>query len=244
MSFAKIIQLTGFVLVSTCLGSGLTGQDRERASNPNEKQGSPQAKVQPQNVQQQNAQDPSVSERLSQLESRLDKLDQRLARIENVLFATIKFSEADARKQLDEARAALAQSERLHAQGLMSAVQLQLDRMSLNRAETLLRMCIRHEDHRKIGATLDLLDAKREYEHKLLTLQQTEFMFRKGLMAKEQISIDKANVLLAGQKLKLAETKLKKVKEMIAEQKSDTQTPKESEDPDPKPRKNSKFPVP
>lgn len=173
------------------------------------------------------AQDAKLADRVSALEKRLESLDARLARIENVLFATLKFSESEARKQLKEARAALAQSERLHAQGLISAVQLQLDRMSLDRAQTLLRMCVNHEDHRKIGATLEVLDAKRNFERLSLQLSRTEELFEKGFAAKGQIADDRTAVIVAGQKLKLAESKLKNLKESLEAERAEKKPQKE-----------------
>ncbi|MEE2639238.1 MAG: hypothetical protein VX768_01310 [Planctomycetota bacterium] len=147
--------------------------------------------------------------RLQQIENRLQSIDSKLNRLENILFATIKFSELQARKQLNEARQNLAQSERLHASGLLSLEQLRLDRMSVQREETLLKMCLQEANHRKIGATLDWLDAKQDLERKKLLLEQTLEMVGRGLAARAQVINDQQAVLLAGQKLKLAEKKLK-----------------------------------
>ena len=147
--------------------------------------------------------------RLHQIENRLQSIDSKLNRLENILFATIKFSELQARKQLNEARQNLAQSERLHASGLLSLEQLRLDRMSVQREETLLKMCLQEANHRKIGATLDWLDAKQDLERKKLLLDQTLEMVGRGLAARAQVINDQQAVLLAGQKLKLAEKKLK-----------------------------------
>lgn len=147
--------------------------------------------------------------RLQQIENRLQSIDSKLNRLENILFATIKFSELQARKQLNEARQNLAQSERLHASGLLSLEQLRLDRMSVQREETLLKMCLQEANHRKIGATLDWLDAKQDLERKKLLLEQTLEMVGRGLAARAQVIKDQQAVLLAGQKLKLAEKKLK-----------------------------------
>lgn len=159
----------------------------------------------------------NLAQRVNVLERRLDQMDQRLERIENVLFATIKFSEADARKQLDEARESLANSEKMHARGLVSAAQLELDRMSVDRAETLLKMCVQHEDHRMIGATLDLLDAKRDLEQKRLQLNFSRELLERGLIAREKIPRDQSAVLLAEKKLKLAEQRLRELKKVVAE---------------------------
>ena len=157
------------------------------------------------------AQDPVPNERIQMIEQRLDRIDSRLTRIENVLFASIRYSEAEARRQLKQAKESLAQSERLHAQGLVSASQLELDRMSLHRAETLLKMCVQNEDHRKIGAQLGILDAKQKYERLLLNLRRTQQLYEKGFAAGDQIAKDKAAIVLAAQKLKLAENKLKEL---------------------------------
>ena len=168
------------------------------------------------------AQDNAAEKRISQLESRLDSIEERLGRIENVLFATIRYSEAEARRQLDIARETVAQSEKLHAQGLITATQLTLDRMSMNRAATLHKMCIQNEDHRRIGATLNVLDAKILLERRQLELVNSEKLFRKGFIAKTRLVEDRDAVILAGQNLKLAQTKLKEIEAALPSKKKNS----------------------
>ena len=83
--------------------------------------------------------------------------------------------------------------------------------MSLHRAETLLKLCVQNEDHRKIGAQLGVIDAKQDYERRLLKLQRTQQMYKKGFASADQIAQYKAAIVLAAQKLKLAEKKLKEL---------------------------------
>lgn len=161
------------------------------------------------------SQEPKAEGRIAALESRLEQIENRLSRIENVLFATIKYSEAEARVELDRAKESLAHSERLHAQGLISAMQLKLDQMSLERANTLVKMCIDHEDHRRIGATLDVFDAKQLYERERLNLQRAERLHKKGFVGRDEVTDEQAKVMVAGRKLKLAETRLKELKESL-----------------------------
>lgn len=148
-------------------------------------------------------------DRISTIETRLNSIEARLGRIESALFASVRFSEAEARKQLVAAKASLKNSEKLYAKGLLSAFQIRIDRFNLERAEALHRLCVDHEDHRKIGATMELYDAKSELEQKRFRLNTSEAMFERGFLAREQIEVDRRDIAVAEQKLAAAQAKLK-----------------------------------
>lgn len=147
------------------------------------------------------------------IETRLSSIEARLTRIEAALFATVRFSEAEARKQLAAAKASLKNSETLYAKGLLSAFQMRIDRFNLERAQALHRMCIEHEDHRKIGATMEIFDAKRELEQKRFRLDSSEAMFERGFIAKKQMEIDRKEIAIAEKKLAAAKAKLKSLED-------------------------------
>lgn len=148
-------------------------------------------------------------DRISTIETRLNSIEARLGRIESALFASVRFSEAEARKQLVAAKSSLKNSEKLYAKGLLSAFQIRIDRFNLERAEALHRLCVDHEDHRKIGATMELYDAKSELEQKRFRLNTSEAMFERGFLAREQIEVDRRDIAVAEQKLAAAQAKLK-----------------------------------
>ena len=148
-------------------------------------------------------------DRISTIETRLNLIEARLGRIESALFASVRFSEAEARKQLAAAKASLKNSEKLYARGLLSAFQIRIDRFNLERAEALHRLCVNHEDHRKIGATMEIYDAKSELEQKRFRLSTSEAMFERGFLAREQIEADRRDIAVAEQKLAAAKAKLK-----------------------------------
>ncbi|MDA7541438.1 hypothetical protein N8639_01215 [bacterium] len=151
------------------------------------------------------------TKRVETIETRLSSIEARLTRIEAALFATVRFSEAEARKQLEAAKASLKNSETLFAKGLLSAFQMRIDRFNLERAQALHRMCIDHEDHRKIGATMEIFDAKRELEQKRFRLDNSEAMFERGFLAKSQMEIDRKAISVAEKKLAAAQAKLKAI---------------------------------
>lgn len=166
------------------------------------------------------------------IETRLSSIEARLTRIEAALFATVRFSEAEARKQLAAAKASLKNSETLFAKGLLSAFQMRIDRFNLERAQALHRMCIDHEDHRKIGATMEIFDARRELEQKRFRLDNSEAMFERGFLAKSQMEIDRKEISVAEKKLAAAQAKLKAIENSSNRQKneSEKERPKEPSD--------------
>ena len=151
----------------------------------------------------------SKQDRMASIEERLERLESRLTRIERVLFATVKYSEAAAKKELKQAKATVEYSERLHAKGLISALQLTLDRTNLRRAEILAQMCSENVDERKIAATLDLFDARFELQRMKLELDRTEALFERSLIARRHLESDLQAVKNAEKKVAVAKEKLK-----------------------------------
>ncbi len=147
--------------------------------------------------------------RLNEIDSRLLALEQRLTKIEEVLFASVRYSKAEAERELNRAKLALQYSQRLHAKGLLTGIQLKIDGINLQRAKMLLRLCVDEQNHRLIGAKLDVFDAQKNLEIKRMQYDYSAKVYERGLIAKSEIESDQEAVELAEKRLQVADEKLK-----------------------------------
>ena len=73
----------------------------------------------------------------------------------------------------------------------------------------LLRLCVDEQNHRLIGAKLDVFDAQKNLEIKRMQYDYSAKVYERGLIAKSEIESDQEAVELAEKRLQVADEKLK-----------------------------------
>lgn len=143
---------------------------------------------------------PPNSERVAQLEQRLDALEQ-------ILFATSQLDLRTARRRLDEARQQLQGTRELFLRGLIADAQLEQDRFAVLIAEKELELAACPPDHRRLVSGLELLDSQRRLELARRNLSHTGNLNRRGFASLTQIDAAAAEVSLAEKAVETAEAK-------------------------------------
>jgi hypothetical protein len=134
---------------------------------------------------------------------RVQQLEDRVARLEEILFATTKLSVYDAQRHLSDAEFRLKESEKLFFRGLLDEYQLQWDRFEVERARLEVRLAESDGDARLIAAHIDLRQAENEL---VVAQRRLEFAERNANYPRGSLSeIDLRNAEVERAKIRLLE---------------------------------------
>lgn len=163
------------------------------------------------------------------LTRRVELLEQRVQKLESVLFATSQLSLMEAQKNVDAAQHRYEQSRKLHIKGFITANQLEADRFQVHQAERLLQLAKAENGQQRIVNQIDISEAKRELEFAKQNLAYTQRLFDRGYTSEFQVQSAEQTLINAEKKLELAETKAKAAAELLGagDKKTENQDPPE-----------------
>ncbi|HMO14877.1 MAG TPA: hypothetical protein PKD64_04995 [Pirellulaceae bacterium] len=147
-------------------------------------------------------------------DERFAQLEERVDRLENLLFNATKLAVFDAERRLSEAHDRLTKSERLFLQGFITEAQISQDRFAADRAFRELELAKASCDGRLVAGHIDLMQAKRNLELALQQLEFSERMRLRGFVTSDQLEIQRRLVESMRLELQHAQTKLEAVNEL------------------------------
>ncbi len=172
-----------------------------------------------------NVQDPAVHkepaegiapvQNSDQSDPRINELERRVARLENLLFNAVRLAEFDAERRLADAQTRLDNSERLFLQGFITDAQVAQDRFVFDRAIRELQLAQSNYSGRQIACEIEVMQAKRNLE---LAQQQLEFSERlnlRGYSSLDRIQSEQRRVDTLTLELDQAQAKLRAVNELL-----------------------------
>ncbi len=164
----------------------------------------------------QDAQQDSLATTNSELAQRVDKLEQRVALLEKILFSSAKLSTMQAQRQLEEAKSRLKNSQALQARGMITELQLRQDKFRLEEAEKSLELSIAETRQNELVGELEVLEAEQRLRQAKQQLQYSEKLASRGFATQTQVEGDRRLVDIAQQTLTNARTKLGAAKQLEA----------------------------
>ena len=162
-------------------------------------------------TQAQDGEDETAAERIEALEQRVDRLEQ-------LLFNTVRLNVFDAERQLNQAEHQLKTSHKLFLRGFISDQRLQQDQFEVNRAQRELKLAKSVNDGRRMATQIEVMDAKQNLFRAKDRLRQTENLNRRGFTTLTEVQRQEQLVEVFDQQLKLAENRLDAITEIIESQ--------------------------
>lgn len=140
-------------------------------------------------------------ERISQLEKRLDLVEQ-------VVFATAKLDATEATRNLQTAKERYEHSRKLFTKGFISESQIQNDRLLVQLAEKELELAKSGTGSYRLVSELDVLAAKQKLQLAEEDLERQTQLARRGYVSKDELDQTRREVELANLALKRANQNL------------------------------------
>lgn len=165
------------------------------------------------------------------LNRRVELLEQRVQKLESILFATSQLSLMEAQKNFDAAQHRYEQSRKLHIKGIITATQLDADQFQVQRAERLLQLAKAENGQQRIVNQIDITEAERELEYAKQNLTYTQQLFDRGYASEFQVQSAEQDLVNSKKKLELAESKAKAAAELQGAQENQTDDQDSPEDP-------------
>lgn len=159
------------------------------------------------------------------LTRRVELLEQRVQKLESILFATSQLSLIEAEQRLEAANHQLKQSRKLHIKGFITAAQLDADRFQVQQAERLLQLAKAENGQQRILNRIDISEAERELEYAKQNLTFTQRMFDRGYASEFQLQTAEQEVVNSEKKLELAQSKADAAAELFNSQKNPLPAP-------------------
>lgn len=147
-------------------------------------------------------------------DGRVEKLEQRVDRLEEILFNTVRLTVFDAERKLAEAEQRLENSQSLFIKGFITDQQLQQDRYRVERAKQELKLAKSERGGRKISMEIEVMEAKRNLEVASQRLEFTERLAKRGFSSLTDVQNQRERVTLMQKELELANQRLKAVEEL------------------------------
>ncbi len=149
------------------------------------------------------------------LVKRVNLLEQRVQKLESILFATSQLSVIEAKQEFDQAKLRLDQSRKLHLRGFLTAAQLESDRFLVQQAERQLDLAKAEGGQREIINQIDMLEAKRNLQVAEENLAHTQQLFDRGYVSERQVQAAEDDLLRFKKQLDLAESKARAAIELL-----------------------------
>ena len=137
------------------------------------------------------------------------QLEQRVEKLERILFSTAKLSVTQAERRLAEMEHILKNSENLFARGYINAMQVQQDRFNVQQAKQELRLAKAERRQNTLVGELDVLGAEQNLIEAKQRLEFTRDLARREFASSWEVERAKLNVDTAERVLKNAQEKLK-----------------------------------
>ena len=145
----------------------------------------------------QDAQRDSLAATNSDLVVRVDKLEQRVALLEKIIFSSAKLSTMQAQRQLEEAKSQLKNSQALQARGMITELQLQQDKFRLEEAQKSLELSSTEFRQNELVGELEVLEAEQRLRQAKQQLQYSEKLASRGFATQTQVEGDRRQVDIA-----------------------------------------------
>ncbi|MEM7456929.1 MAG: hypothetical protein AAF456_21475 [Planctomycetota bacterium] len=145
------------------------------------------------------------------LEQRVDVLEQRVEQLESILFATAQLNVNQAERRVVEMRELVRETERLHARGFTTTVQLQNDRFLLEQAVLELRLAHAGNNNRFIACQLAVAGAENNLRLAVERLRLSEEQAVRGFIPPEHVQRDRYDVQLLEMELEVARKRLESI---------------------------------
>ena len=160
-----------------------------------------------------NFQEDGPSDDLAAARQRIAELEQRVQRLEGLVFNTLQLSEYDALRRLDTARRTLEQNQRLYFRGLLRFIEIQRSRYEVRRAERELDLARAREGQRRITGEIEVLAAEFALEYAEDRLRRSQDDPGRAWVSEKQLKDSEAEVERARLALQLARDKLESLQE-------------------------------
>jgi hypothetical protein len=150
---------------------------------------------------------PQEPEMSGDLNSRVEKLEARVAELERILFMTSKMTAFEAERRLEEARLRLRDSRALLVQGLITQFQFQQDEFNVQRMQRELELAQSPDNQRQVVGSLELFAAERRLAEARANLAFTEQLAGRGYATTKHLGRERQQVEFAEKELNLAREK-------------------------------------
>ena len=111
-------------------------------------------------------------ESVERLRTKIESLEQRIKKLENIIYSTSQLSSMEAERRLNNARTTLEHSRQLRKKGYINDAQFKNDQFAVQQAEQELKLAKAADSSAKQGAELDVINAEQA-----LTLAQRELEY-------------------------------------------------------------------
>jgi len=196
------------VTIPLSLGSDAASDSVFGTQEETQESSPPKTNSQPKTAQPKTAQPTAKPEAAAENDEKVKALEERVAHLERLIFATAQLSTYEAERRLEAARTQLGQTRRLFVKGVARQAEVNLDRYLVDRAERELDLAKATDGQFRISAEIDCLRAEFELENARQRLQFSQEQLNRGfvdqsVILRQQVFIDNAakNLNLARQRL-------------------------------------------
>ncbi len=140
--------------------------------------------------------------------NRFDELEERVQRLESIVYSTSQLKEEEAMRRLENAQRTLTHSKALLKKGFINDAQYKNDEFALQQAEQELQLARATGDRAKLGAELDLINAKQSLTEAERELEYIRKLAGKGFSTQFEVQRGERRVRNRERALELAEAKL------------------------------------
>jgi hypothetical protein len=152
--------------------------------------------------------DKRIATDLDAANQRIAELESRVARLENLIYATVQLSVYDAERHLEAVTREMDQNRRLFYRGLLASIEVARGQYQVERARCELELARAASGQQTWSAKIELLDAEFEFRRAKYALQENQEIASRGLVTEHQLEQNRQAVERAEQVLSLARQKL------------------------------------
>ena len=152
---------------------------------------------------------------------KVTELEDRVSRLESIVFATSSLNSVEAERRLQNAKRAFEHSRKLLKKGFITEAQLQNDEFNVKQAEQELQLALGQTNEAKLGAELQLMTAEQDLLQAQRNLEYTKKLASKGFATTYDVQQEER--FIRRLELRVANAK-ERVKSFESKSKSDSQS--------------------
>ena len=188
MSFVSKVTISGLLMLLLLVGGGAFGIHQDQDPNDSKPEAKPAA--------------------AKDLTARIDQLESRMRKLEEIVFASNAISVYDAERLVADAERRLKDSRRLLSRGYITQSQYEQDQFAVEIARKELELARAESDGRALATRIDVRQAERNVTLAEENLEYTQKLADRGFVPKSAVESVRQDVVRAKRKLDLAKRKL------------------------------------
>lgn len=140
-------------------------------------------------------------------DEKIVELEERVAKLENIVFSTSQLRQVEAQRRLENAKVTFEHSQKLRKKGFINEAQLKNDQFAVLQAEQELELARATDDKARLGAKLDLINANQVLAQANRELEYIKKLASRGFATKFEVQRCERHVRVAERAVELAKSK-------------------------------------